>query len=1535
MMGDQIILEEDYDENYLATEEEIIEYAQVIGIDVENEREDLMWIAREGISAPLPNDWKPCQDRAGGDIYYFNFTSGESTWDHPCDEFYRRMVNEQREKMKLSGGGGGGGGSGGGGKKDGKKKKEKVEKKGKEKEKKELGKKLGGSLGPLKGESTLGSTLGTLGSTKGTGQLNPLGSLKGAGSTLGSTLGKSGGLGGTSDSSRFLKGSSANQKKSLGLSSLKGTREENIQMMPDFSDEDSGTPRLNLDLDLQDIGGLGYDDSDSSEVDIKGVEVSDSDDDDDLDVDFGIDANLSKRLGLMDIDSLTPAVSADEPIKSRFLKSNKKDQSIKKEDAKQPDEPSTATTSTVKSNPNTMKKPVMSATPTTEPVVKPTPTIITTKADEEPQIDMKALAEKRERMEQEEEDKMKQETEKNLAKKREDHLKEQEELEAKLRKDHETSLNHMRKKLEKELEDAKLEMLEDKEDRMRKIREEVEGDEEAEEEKLIKEKEKNINALRKRVKEETEDEEAMMMEGKADAMRKIKETIRNEQQEQEDKLRADMDKSLKTLRDEVKDLQENEKKKLEEEKKKMMESIHEEVAKMEEKERQELQDKQKKALEELKQKLDAEEKTSLAEIQKMHDAEKEKRTKDMKQKHDREMDDLKARLQDAQAEEKRRDEDKMRLAREKHSVVQDMEGEMEKVLNERKKELKEEQKKEMEKMKKEHESNMKKMKQEMEDQVKSERSSLQSKHEAEKKQLARDLEQEIKDVRREFNDRKEDLHAAHEDQESALRETSEGLEQRKKELEKMKKDLEKEEGKMMKRREKLEAEKEKIGREQHDMLASQAGMMDSDAIKRIQDERQELMESIQEERSRVKKLEKEKNDLLTTVQRLKQENKISRVPLRINEDEDDEPFLNGNPRDARSSKTLKDPKTPSAELMNLDELSQPTPSPSKELRQMIHPRDLNRTPAEREDYSFDGSDDDYLAPRRRQTSDRPSRGRRESDKSSRPSRLGSDRDSNGLHEHRSRKPRRQAWHQYATDSDETDDFTEVEIRQRMHHIDMQARLFEENGAIRRASEFLHRQRHNLKQRQRVLNDARLEWRRDLRNQQMQGLSPASASVLEDARLGLEREALELDKAMVNMSTGRRLIREKASKMKKMETSIMDGTSASENEFPDLKMSALTLSDASSSSDPSLSDVEESISTPAAALDDPATAVLAQLQQLLHQQQQPPVTSNLNLAPSTDTVLKSSRIPAADDTVMSSLSVINQQLSHVMGLLNRPGVPTSAEGQTNNPGTATGAQTHTGTHHTTHISPEYRLHDPNGVPSHNASRSTVPAQPARNVSSLPHSDGWSHPRPSNHAFTHDSNPAPVYTSYTGPVRGGFDRTPSAVSYPPSWQSSGGGNRVLPNVRFDVSSLRTTAPRETAEQALERKWKTYFGGRGPSASSAPHPGVPSATIGKSTFGGYVSARDQLRSYRQSSQSSPSPRHPTAPEETSFASSTESKLQQMNDWMKDFRREDIGNLPHGGTPLSGRSGSTASNPQSGRRAPSTRLELGDDNKIRIREV
>jgi len=98
-MNDQVILEEDYDENYVPSEEEIHEYARVIGLDPVIEP-DLLWIAKEGINAPLPAHWKPCQD-TNGDIYYFNFETGDSIWDHPCDEFYRGMVVEERQKKLV------------------------------------------------------------------------------------------------------------------------------------------------------------------------------------------------------------------------------------------------------------------------------------------------------------------------------------------------------------------------------------------------------------------------------------------------------------------------------------------------------------------------------------------------------------------------------------------------------------------------------------------------------------------------------------------------------------------------------------------------------------------------------------------------------------------------------------------------------------------------------------------------------------------------------------------------------------------------------------------------------------------------------------------------------------------------------------------------------------------------------------------------------------------------------------------------------------------------------------------------------------------------------------------------------------------------------------------------------------------------------------------------------------------------------------------------------------------------------------------
>ncbi|XP_057172720.1 centrosomal protein of 164 kDa isoform X3 [Ursus arctos] len=100
---------------------EILEFAREIGIDPIKEPE-LMWLAREGIVAPLPVEWKPCQDITG-DIYYFNFANGQSMWDHPCDEHYRNLVIQERGKRSAPGAVK---------KKDKKKKKEKKDKKDKE-----------------------------------------------------------------------------------------------------------------------------------------------------------------------------------------------------------------------------------------------------------------------------------------------------------------------------------------------------------------------------------------------------------------------------------------------------------------------------------------------------------------------------------------------------------------------------------------------------------------------------------------------------------------------------------------------------------------------------------------------------------------------------------------------------------------------------------------------------------------------------------------------------------------------------------------------------------------------------------------------------------------------------------------------------------------------------------------------------------------------------------------------------------------------------------------------------------------------------------------------------------------------------------------------------------------------------------------------------------------------------------------------------------------------------------------------------------
>ena len=90
------VLEEQIDPNYVPSQQEVDEYAKWLGMDTVEDAH-LMWIAQEGLKAPLPSDWKPCKS-PDGEIYYFNFNDGSSVWDHPCDEKYRSLYQAEKKK---------------------------------------------------------------------------------------------------------------------------------------------------------------------------------------------------------------------------------------------------------------------------------------------------------------------------------------------------------------------------------------------------------------------------------------------------------------------------------------------------------------------------------------------------------------------------------------------------------------------------------------------------------------------------------------------------------------------------------------------------------------------------------------------------------------------------------------------------------------------------------------------------------------------------------------------------------------------------------------------------------------------------------------------------------------------------------------------------------------------------------------------------------------------------------------------------------------------------------------------------------------------------------------------------------------------------------------------------------------------------------------------------------------------------------------------------------------------------------------------
>lgn len=62
------------------------------------EDEGLLYLAREGLKAPLPPNWVPYQSR-DGEVYYKHRITQEKTYDHPTDIEYKKKYEQQKEKM--------------------------------------------------------------------------------------------------------------------------------------------------------------------------------------------------------------------------------------------------------------------------------------------------------------------------------------------------------------------------------------------------------------------------------------------------------------------------------------------------------------------------------------------------------------------------------------------------------------------------------------------------------------------------------------------------------------------------------------------------------------------------------------------------------------------------------------------------------------------------------------------------------------------------------------------------------------------------------------------------------------------------------------------------------------------------------------------------------------------------------------------------------------------------------------------------------------------------------------------------------------------------------------------------------------------------------------------------------------------------------------------------------------------------------------------------------------------------------------------
>jgi len=80
--------------------DDVIAFAKYLGMDPAADR-DLLWIAHQALNATLPSEWTEHED-SDGNQYFFNATTKQSSWEHPLDDYFRRLYAQHKKQRAAA-----------------------------------------------------------------------------------------------------------------------------------------------------------------------------------------------------------------------------------------------------------------------------------------------------------------------------------------------------------------------------------------------------------------------------------------------------------------------------------------------------------------------------------------------------------------------------------------------------------------------------------------------------------------------------------------------------------------------------------------------------------------------------------------------------------------------------------------------------------------------------------------------------------------------------------------------------------------------------------------------------------------------------------------------------------------------------------------------------------------------------------------------------------------------------------------------------------------------------------------------------------------------------------------------------------------------------------------------------------------------------------------------------------------------------------------------------------------------------------------